>query len=66
LAKRGYSRDGKPGAMRPVEFGLLTNADGAPLAIEAFAGNTADPGPFHGQVIKRARELPVRQFPRLP
>ncbi len=51
LAKRGYSRDGKPGKLQ-VEFGLLTNAEGAPLAIEAFAGNTGDPSTFMGQVEK--------------
>jgi hypothetical protein len=48
LAKRGYSRDGKPGKAQ-VEFGLLTNADGVPVAIEAFAGNTGDPATFGGQ-----------------
>ncbi len=51
LAKRGYSRDGKPGK-RQVEFGLLTNAEGVPVAIEAFPGNTADPSTFQRQVDK--------------
>ena len=51
LAKRGYSRDGKPGNLQ-VEFGLLTNAEGVPVAIEAFSGNTADPATFFGQVEK--------------
>jgi hypothetical protein len=51
LAKRGYSRDGKPGKLQ-VEFGLLTNGEGTPIAIEAFAGNTADPATFMGQVEK--------------
>lgn len=51
LAKRGYSRDGKPGKLQ-VEFGLLTNAEGAPIAIEAYAGNTGDPSTFMGQVEK--------------
>lgn len=51
LARRGYSRDGKPGNLQ-VEFGLLTNAAGAPVAIEAFAGNTADPATFFSQVEK--------------
>ena len=51
LAKRGYSRDGKPGKLQ-VEFGLLTNGEGMPVAIEAFAGNTADPSTFMGQVEK--------------
>lgn len=51
LAKRGYSRDGRPGKAQ-VEFGLLTNAEGVPVAIEAFAGNTADPATFQSQVTK--------------
>ena len=51
LAKRGYSRDGKPGKQQ-IEFGLLTNGEGVPVAIEAFAGNTADSTTFRAQVQK--------------
>jgi len=51
LAKRGYSRDGKPGQLQ-IEFGLLTNAAGEPVAIEVFPGNTADPATFQAQVHK--------------
>lgn len=51
LARRGYSRDGKPGKPQ-VEFGLLTNAAGVPVAIEAFAGNTGDPATFQAQEQK--------------
>lgn len=51
LAKRGYSRDGKPGQPQ-IEFGLLTNAEGEPVAIEVFPGNTADPATFPAQVSK--------------
>ncbi len=51
LANRGYSRDGKPGKQQ-IEFGLLTSGDGDPVAIEAFAGNTADPATFQAQVHK--------------
>lgn len=51
LAKRGYSRDGKPGNAQ-IEFGLLTNAVGVPIAIEAFAGNTGDPATFQAQERK--------------
>jgi len=51
LAKRGHSRDGKPGQLQ-IEFGLLTNAVGEPVAIEVFAGNTADPATFMAQVAK--------------
>ena len=51
LAKRGYSRDGKPGKQQ-IEFGLLTNGEGVPVAIEAFAGTTADSTTFRAQVQK--------------
>jgi hypothetical protein len=51
LAKRGYSRDGKPGQLQ-IEFGLLTNAEGEPVAVEVFPGNTADPATFQQQVTK--------------
>lgn len=51
LAKRGHSKDGRPGKPQ-VEFGLLTNAEGIPVAIEAFAGNTGDPATFPAQERK--------------
>jgi hypothetical protein len=45
LAARGYSRDGKKN--RPqIEYGLLTDPAGRPVAIRVFAGNTADPTAF--------------------
>jgi transposase len=60
LAKRGYSRDGRPGKAQ-IEFGLVTNAAGDPIAIEAFAGNTADPTTFQGQVRKVKERFGVSQ-----
>jgi hypothetical protein len=42
LAKLGYSRDGKKGTLQ-IEYGLLTDPDGRPVAIEVFPGNTGDP-----------------------
>jgi hypothetical protein len=45
LAARGYSRDGKKGKTQ-IEYGLLTDAQARPVAIRAFAGNTADPTAF--------------------
>ncbi len=45
LAKRGYSRDGKKG-LPQIEYGLLTDPAGRPVAIKVFAGNTADPQAF--------------------
>jgi hypothetical protein len=45
LAARGYSRDKKRG-MAQIEYGLLTDKDGRPVAVEVFPGNTADPTAF--------------------
>jgi hypothetical protein len=45
LAKRGYSRDGKA-AKAQVEYGLTCDPEGRPIAVEVFAGNTADPKAF--------------------
>ena len=41
LAKLGYSRDGKKGLLQ-VNYGLLTDARGCPLAVSVHEGNTAD------------------------
>jgi transposase len=51
LAKRGYSRDGKRG-LPQVEFGLLTDRQGCPVAVEVFEGNVADPSTVAAQVDK--------------
>jgi hypothetical protein len=45
LAARGYSRDGKKGKLQ-IEYGLLTDPAGRPVAVRVFAGNTADPTAF--------------------
>ena len=51
LGKLGHSRDDKSGKPQIV-FGLLTNAQGCPVAVEVFAGNTADPKTVAAQVNK--------------
>jgi hypothetical protein len=51
LAARGYSRDGKAGKLQ-IEYGLMTDGDGRPVAVEVFAGNTADPSAFVAAVDK--------------
>ena len=51
LAKRGYNRDGKKGKAQIV-YGLLCAADGCPIAIEVFDGNTGDPKTVADQVAK--------------
>jgi hypothetical protein len=45
LAAYGYSRDGKRGKPQ-IEYGLLTDKHGRPVAVRVFPGNTADPKAF--------------------
>jgi hypothetical protein len=49
LAAFGYNRDGKKGKMQLV-IGLLTSADGTPVAVRVFEGNTQDPKTISEQV----------------
>jgi hypothetical protein len=53
LGARGYSRDGKKGKLQ-IEYGLLTDPAGRPVAIRVLEGNTAGPAAFAGitQVVK--------------
>jgi hypothetical protein len=51
LAKLGYSRDGKGGTLQ-VNWGLLTDARGCPVAVSVFEGNTGDPKTLLPQVEK--------------
>ena len=55
LARFGHSRDERSGNLQIV-FGLLTNAEGCPVAVEVFAGNTADPK----TVVSQVHKLPER------
>src|SRR5262249_34927705 len=45
LAAYGYSRDGKRGKAQ-IEYGLLTDPEGRPVAVRVFTGNTGDPKTF--------------------
>ncbi|MGH8857862.1 MAG: IS1634 family transposase, partial [Polaromonas sp.] len=54
LARRGYSRDGKPGTLQ-VNYGLLTDARGCPVAVSVHEGNTADSKTFM-PAVQRVRE----------
>src|SRR3954463_1275952 len=49
LARYGHDRDGKTG--RPIiVYGTLTDADGRPVAVQVYAGNTGDPTTVPDQV----------------
>jgi transposase len=54
LAQRGYSRDGKKGKPQ-VNYGVLTDRRGCPVAVSVHAGNTADPQTLLPE-IKRLRQ----------
>ena len=54
LAKLGYNRDGKRGLLQ-VNYGLLTDARGCPVAVSVHEGNVADSQTLMPQV-KRLRE----------
>jgi transposase len=54
LAKLGYSRDGKKGLLQ-VNYGLLTDARGCPVAVSVHEGNVSDSATFAAEV-QRVRE----------
>jgi transposase len=60
LAHLGHSRDDKGGKPQIV-FGLLTNSEGCPVAVEVFQGNTADPKTVPAQVKKLRERFGLQQ-----
>ena len=58
LAARGYSRDGRKGKLQ-IEYGLLTDPAGRPVAVRVFPGNTGDPAAFTAivEVVRKKFEL---------
>jgi len=61
LAKLGYSRDGKPGMLQ-VNYGLMTDVRGCPVAVSVFAGNTADPSTLMPQVRRLKDDFAIAQL----
>jgi Transposase DDE domain len=51
LARYGHSRDERRGNLQIV-FGVLADAQGCPVAVEVFEGNTADPKTVAAQIAK--------------
>jgi hypothetical protein len=54
LAARGYSRDGKTGKLQ-IEYGLLTDPAGRPVAVRVLPGNTGDPAAFT-EIVRVVRD----------
>ena len=61
LAARGYNRDGKSGKLQ-VNYGLLTDPRGCPVAVSVFAGNTGDPTTLLPQVEKLQKTFAIEQL----
>jgi Transposase DDE domain len=61
LARFGHSRDERGGNLQIV-FGLLTNAEGCPVAVEVFEGNTGDPTTVTPQVNKLRERFQLKQI----
>src|SRR5512147_1475065 len=60
LARFGYSRDGRRD--RPqIVFGLLCAADGCPVAVEVFAGDTADPKTLAVHIDKLKKRFALKR-----
>src|SRR5206468_11699710 len=51
LARYGHDRDGKKG-LPIIVYGLLTEAQGRPVALDVYPGNTADPVTVPDQIAK--------------
>ena len=54
-ALAAYGRPKRGASERQVLFGLLTTAEGTPVAVEVFAGNTGDPATV-ATVLERIQE----------
>jgi transposase len=56
LARYGHDRDGKKG--RPIiVYGLMTNGQGCPVAVEVYPGDTGDPSTVSDQAEKLRRRF---------
>jgi len=61
LAKRGYSRDGRRGTLQ-VNYGLLTDPRGCPVAVSVHEGNTADSLTFMPQVQRMRQDFGIERM----
>lgn len=61
LARLGHNRDGKQGKLQ-VNYGLLTDRRGCPIAVSVFEGNVADSTTLTGQINKVRDEFGIERF----
>lgn len=60
LAARGHNRDGKRGKLQ-VNYGLLTDARGCPIAVSVFKGNTVDTQTLLPQVQRLKEQFGIER-----
>jgi len=61
LARYGHDRDGKKG--RPIiVYGLMTDGEGRPVAVEAYPGDTGDPSTVSEQAEKLRGRFGLRRL----
>lgn len=61
LARFGNNKDGKPGRLQ-VNYGLLCDADGRPVGVEVFEGNTGDPATLAPQLVKMRERFGLKDL----
>lgn len=61
LAQLGYSRDGKKGKLQ-VNYGVLADRRGCPLAVSVYAGNTADPQTLLPEVVRLRKDFGLAEI----
>ena len=61
LAKRGYSRERKRGTLQ-INYGLLTDGRGCPVAISVHPGNTADSTTFMPEVTRLREQFGIQRM----
>lgn len=61
LAARGHDRDGKKGKLQ-VNWGLLTDSRGCPVAASVFQGNTGDPKTLLPEIQKVRRQFRIQRL----
>jgi len=61
LAALGHNRDGKKGKLQ-VNYGLLANDQGIPVAVSVFKGNSGDPKTLLPQVDKMRESFGIAKF----
>jgi hypothetical protein len=61
LAKRGHNRDGKKGKLQ-VNYGLLTDARGCPVAVSVYEGNVSDSKTLMPEVRRLRQDFGIEQM----